>query len=557
MLHDPNEIPSSTPEAVRKIANAIAAEDYKGASQLGELFLSHGLVHPAMYSARALWFERQGKDDEALAEFQRARALSPKDAMLLNAIGLCLTRLYRLPDALEIFDEAIRIDPAYAPSHQRKGVALGMAGLSRAAEDAHRRAVSLQPRNPESLGSLASIAARKGDVAAAERYAERALAADKENGTAHAALALVELSRKQFPEAEQRLRKILRDPRVAGHGRAVAMGLLGDALDAQGEFAEAFAAFEAANREMRRLHAARFHGKVAMSDMLEGLSAWFESTPPEAWEPPLEVADEGGPAKQHVFLLGFYRSGTTLLEQVLETHPGIITMEERDLLAEDAEQFLTSAAGLERLSSLDGPALALARSRYWEGVRRHGIDVTGRIFVDKHPLNSIKLPLIRKLFPHAKIVFALRDPRDVVLSCFRRHFEINAAMFEFLSLEGAARLYDRAMAFADQCRRKIAFRIFEHRYEDMVLDFETAIRAVCDFLEAEFLPQLRDFATTARGLDIRSPSAPQVRRGLYSDALAQWTRYRSEMEPVLPSLERWVERFGYTPTGASNEPSAA
>lgn len=558
MLTETQDIPSSTPEAVRRIATAIAAEDYRKAAELGELFLSHGLAHPAMYGARALWLERQGKDEEALAEFQRARALSPKDPLLLNAIGLCLTRLYRLPEALETFDEAIRIDPAYAPSYQRKGVALGMAGLPKAAENAHKRAVSLQPRNSDSLGSLASIAARKGDSATAERYAARALAVDSRNATAHAALALVELSRKEFPAAEQRLLKLLDDPRVAGHGRAVAMGLLGDALDGQNRTADAFAAFEAANLEMRKLHAARFDGRPTMSGILENLSARFESIPAERWEPPGEAAAEGsGPARQHVFLLGFYRSGTTLLEQVLETHPAIVTMEERDLLAEDAERYLTSAAGLDRLSTLDGTALALARSRYWDGVRRQGIAVAEKIFVDKHPLNSIKLPVIRKLFPLAKIIFALRDPRDVVLSCFRRHFEINAAMFEFLTLEGAARLYDRTMGFAELCRAKIPFRILEHRYEDMVLNFETSIRAVCNFLETEYLPGLADFASTARGLDIRSPSAGQIRRGLYSDALAQWKRYGSEMEPVLPELERWVDRFGYAGNGESNEPSAA
>lgn len=557
MLHDAQAIPSTTPEAVRKVADAVAAEDYRGASELGSLFLTHGLIHPVMYYARALWLERQGNDEEALGEFQRARALKPKDPMVLNAIGLCLTRLYRLPEALETFDEAIRIDPAYAPSHQRKGVALGMAGLPQAAEAAHKRAVSLQPRNADSLGSLASIAARKGDIVSAERYSGRALAVDSGNATAHAALSLVELSRKQYPEAETRLRKIVERQRVATHGRAVAMGLLGDALDGQDRTAEAFAAFETANLEMRKLHARRFQGRPTMSEMLEGLSTWFDSIPAERWTSTDEEAVDAASAQQHVFLLGFYRSGTTLLEQVLESHPGIATMEERDLLAEAAEQFLTSADGLEKLSTLDGPAVALARSRYWDGVRRQGIDAKDRIFVDKHPLNSIKLPLIRKLFPDAKIVFALRDPRDVVLSCFRRHFEINAAMFEFLTLEGAARLYDRAMGFAEQCRQNISFRIFEHRYEDMVRDFETAVRALCAFLEAEFLPELRNFAATASGLDIRSPSALQVRQGLYTDALAQWTRYRSQMEPVLPTLERWVKRFGYAPATSLNDPSAS
>ncbi len=101
----------------------------------------------------------------------------------------------------------------------------------------------------------------------------------------------------------------------------------------------------------------------------------------------------------------------------------------------------------------------------------------GKVFVDKQPLNTVKLPLIAKLFPNAKIIFALRDPRDVVFSCFRRHFKVNATMFEFLNLTDSARFYAAIMALAEVLRDKLPLNLFEHRYEDMVVDFETRVRA--------------------------------------------------------------------------------
>ena len=538
-------MPTSTAEAIGGVGEAIAVTDFRLASERADTSLSLGFVHPALFNARALWFERQGRDEEALTEFQRARAMAPKDSTLLNAIGLCLVRLYRLDEAIETFDEAIRINPAYAPTYQRKGVVLGMAGHPIAAEHAYKRAVALQPNNGEALASLASSAARRGDNAGAQRFAERALAVDPQNATARAALALVAIAGNDFSAAEQRLRPLIDDPRVVGHGRAVALGLYGDALDGQNHVTEAFNAYTSANNELIKQHARRFPEGSAPNELLPRLKAWLEAEAPDAW-----LADDGAEhvgehCRGHAFLLGFYRSGTTLLEQVLEGHPDIVTLEERDCLARLGERYLTSEENFHALATMNNEALAQARVEYWRGVQSHGIRTSGKIFVDKHPLNTIKLPLIRKLFPDARIIFALRDPRDVVLSCFRRHFEINAVMYEFLTLEGTARFYGGTMSFAETCRRILPLEIHDHRYEDMIEDFDRSVEAVCRFLGVEYQETMQDFASTAQGLDIRSPSGQQIRRGLYKEAINQWRRYDAQLAPVMPFLEPWIERFGY------------
>lgn len=534
----------STADAVRMVAAAIGASEFRRASEIADAALSQGFIDPALYNAQALWLERQDRNAEALAAFQRARALAPRSYAILNAIGLCLTRLYRLEDAVETFDEAIRINPAYAPSHQRKGVVLGMAGRPKASAEALRRAVSLDPRNVEALANLASAAARNGEAEPARRFAERALAIEPRASTAHAALALLELSQRRFGAARSRLEALLPDANLVGHGRAVVLGLLGDALDGEGRFSEAFAAYESANQELRRMHGRRFEGKTTMSGVVEQLAGWLGDSDTVCWRRP-DGSDPAQPVRLHVFLLGFYRSGTTLLEQVLESHPDVTTLEERDFLAEAGERYLTTVDGFARLSQLDGPELEQMRAAYWGRVREYGIRCEGKVFVDKHPMNTAKLPLIRKLFPAARILFAIRDPRDVVLSCFRRHFEINAVMHEFLTLDGTARLYDRVMAFAQVCREKISFEIFDHRYEEMVSNFEVQIRSVCDFLGLGFQDSMMNFAETARGLDIRSPSAEQVRRGLYRESLAHWRQYEAALAPVLPVLAPWAERYGY------------
>ena len=171
-------------------------------------------------------------------------------------------------------------------------------------------------------------------------------------------------------------------------------------------------------------------------------------------------------------------------------------------------------------------------------------ELAGKVFIDKMPLNTVLLPFVAKLFPTAKVLFALRDPRDVVLSCLKQQFAMSAAMYEFCTLEGSARLYDAVMRLADIYREKLSLDILDTRYEDLIADFEMALRRTCDFLGVAWDASMRDLAANARTRVITTPSATQVARGLY-DGSGKWRRYKDEMAPVLPLLKPWATKFGY------------
>jgi hypothetical protein len=226
----------------------------------------------------------------------------------------------------------------------------------------------------------------------------------------------------------------------------------------------------------------------------------------------------------------------------------VITLEESDVLDASAEIFLRNIPSLERLASLGGDDLVRVRRDYWRRVRAHGLDVKGKVFVDKLPLNTIKLPLIAKLFPTAKVIFSLRDPRDVVFSCFRRHFQVNASTCEFLTLPGAARYYDSVMTLGEICRQRLPLPFHSYRHEDLVQDFDGEMRRLCAFAGIDWVDRFRDFAEIARRRNIRSISALQIHRGLYGDGVGQWRRYSAQLAPILSVLQPWVEKFGYDPT---------
>lgn len=534
----------SIPPIIRDMEAAIGASDYQRAAALADSASARGLIHPFISIARALWFERQGQDEAAVASFRNAKALSTRDARIPNAIGFCLVRLGRLGEALESFEEALRLEPS-AAAHQRMGWALGMAGRADDSERAYERALKLAPRNVESLASLAWLAARKGNAPRARDYAGRALAIDPRNANAHAALATVEINEAEYKPAIDRLRPLAENSSIPGQERSAILALLGDAFDGENATREALAAYAAANAERRKLFGHRFAGQKSAGQILDEVIAAFSESPVESWAPPEAMAARNGGHSSHVFLLGFPRTGTTLLEQALEGNSEIATLDEQDFLADIAERYLTNAAGLETLSRLDEAVLAKYREQYWQRVQALGLKPTTRVFVDKQPFHTIKLPLIAKLFPGARVLFAVRDPRDVVLSCFRRQLDLDLVRFEFLTLEGAAAMYDRFMRLADLARTRLPLAFFDHRYEDLVADFDGTTRAVCAWLDVPWQESMRDVAANARSLATNKASTRQVRRGLYREGVGQWRRYRDELAPVLPVLQPWIARFGY------------
>jgi hypothetical protein len=178
-------------------------------------------------------------------------------------------------------------------------------------------------------------------------------------------------------------------------------------------------------------------------------------------------------------------------------------------------------------------------------VRAEGAAIEGKVFVDKHPLNTLKLPLIAKLFPEAKVLFARRDPRDVILSCYRRRFAMSGSAYQLLTLPGAAGYYDAAMQIAERLQPAMGAQTLVVRHEALISDFDAVAAEVCAFLGLPWTDALRGFADRTRDRGIATPSGAQLAGGLSSEGVGQWRRYRQQMGPALPRLAPWAARFGY------------
>jgi hypothetical protein len=248
-----------------------------------------------------------------------------------------------------------------------------------------------------------------------------------------------------------------------------------------------------------------------------------------------------------LFILGFPRSGTTLLGEILAGRPGVALLVEKPLLARAVAELFDPADGPARLAALADAAAQRYREDFWQRVRAGGIATQGRLAVEQTAFNTVYLPLILRLFPEARIVFALRDPRDVVFSCFRRQFAPNRFTLELQSLEGAAQLYCDAMQLAETCRARLGFAPFEIRNEDLIADFDRETQRLCAFAGLSWDESVRDYYRASTDRTLTTVSAVQVRRGIAGDGVGQWRRYREQMAPVLPLLAPWAAKFGYPP----------
>lgn len=539
---------------LREVLAYAQNRDFQRAGAIAGQALASGFEHPLLLNVVATCKELEGKFEEALRYLERAVELAPGDIAARNALALCLQRLDRPADALYHVDLLLKEHPELGFAHANKGnalIALGWLGRARAS---HLRALELEPANIAAMASLASIASHSGNHDEARSWAEKVLAVVPNFPDAVISLATAELASGAPGRAETLIRPLLADERVAAPDRARAHGLLGDVLDASGRYPEAFAHYKTCNEGLRQLHR-RFAGGSGLVAYTNLLTAAARATPqgnrdagpePEAgWD--ARLGQEAGGVLGHVFLLGFPRSGTTLLEAVLDGHPRVVSADEQELLTEAVYRFMGDAPDLDALARADEAELRRLRTAYWERVRQAGIEVAGKVFVDKYPLNTLKLPLIARLFPNARILFACRDPREVVLACFRRRFKMNAAMYELLTLPGAAALYDAVMAFAEEMRPKFGGRWHVVRYESLIAEFDQQTRAICDFLWLEWVDGMDDVASRARARERTTPSTAQLARGLDRSRAEHWRHYAVQLQPVLPTLNRWVERFGYEP----------
>ena len=490
---------------------------------------------------------QHGQFAAAISGFRRAIALLPGRSEAYAGLAQCEVAARQPEAALVSWDAAIARAPRPAELLCGKAAVHRSLAQPEAAATLYDAALRLDP------GCTAAALGRIGLYVDAGQSAEAAAALVTIIGTDRARLdvrwtaARLALAAGDLGAARDDAAALVNTPGLNDAQRSEALLLLGEILDGLDDPAAAFAAAAEGKALARRLYAELAASRESEAAKSARLGAWWGAAPAAAWSGAPRVAAIPGEAAAHVFLIGFPRSGTTLLEQILAGHPDVVALEEAPTLADHYAEFLADDDGCARLAMLTAADADHWRAQYWATVAE-AVDVRGKTFVDKAPAGTLTLPVIARLFPNAHILFALRDPRDVVLSCFRNAFQMNAMTYAFTSLDATAACYDAVMAMAAAYRSRSPLPLIEVRHEALVDDLNAEVARVTAFLGLAPHAAMSDFAATAARRDVRTPSARQVRAGINRRGVGRWRAYAAELAPVLPRLDRWVEAFGYPPT---------
>jgi tetratricopeptide (TPR) repeat protein len=498
---------------------------------------------------------REANEAWACSDFQqcfelleRASRLDPANPSILMQLGQSYGRRYDYAAAERCFEKAVRVAPNKVGALVMAGrLSVDFAG-TQLAERYFQRAIEQNGASAETFARLAELYERLHRAKDAAALVERALRMDNTCPLARLTQAKLHRQAGRLAEAEQVLRPALvaADREV----RILCFYELGAICDRQGRYDEAMTAFI----EAKALLAPDAPPLLArlqliirpLNEMQNNVSAemfarWSESS--------RELLQ---PAHRMAFLGGHARSGTTLLEQVLDSHPDIVSAEETTIFHDDAYATLLrhlprETSMLTGLDTASVETLRQARERYFQSMSLClGSPPGERLLIDKNPsLQALFITFVR-IFPEARLIVALRDPRDVVLSCFMLpHYPLNPGNVAFLELEGTVRSYSRVMGIWRTLKPLIKNPWIEVRYEDMVDDLESVARRTLEFLGVSWNPDVLKFDEHARQKMVRSPTYADVTQPVYKRARGRWHHYQKYLEPHLEKLEPFVKAFGY------------
>lgn len=249
-----------------------------------------------------------------------------------------------------------------------------------------------------------------------------------------------------------------------------------------------------------------------------------------------------------IFMVGFARSGTTLLDSILETQDNVVTLSETQAFASVIIAFKeklnkTYPDDIQKLSKSD---INILRDVYYDFIDSLQLNINSEtVLVDKMPHNTVHLPLILTLFPETKIIFSLRHPLDVCLSCFQQNFRMNPESLHLISLGDCISRYKQVFSLFESYQQNFKPSIMFVRYEDLVADLLLESNKIFNYLNIKDNGRAAEFHTLAQTKILRTASNKQVTQELYSSAKYKWNNYSKYMDQYIPVLQEYISKFGY------------
>lgn len=523
------------------------------------------------------------RHDDAIKAFAQAVTVNPDHAAAYNNLGVAFMAKEEMQEGAAAFQRALEIKPDYqdakgnlAAVYSHVGRLQQQAGNLDQAITLYERSLKLKPDDPRTVASAGAAHVNVGNEVRAFDLLSHAVFLDPEDRSARRALIDMLEKASRLDEA---MSTITRARKQIGADAAfdlieakvlrrqgnleAAEQILGNAdvssstlttktnvrmehglvLDRLGRTDAAMTAFAVGNSFASERLAAEKYTKQDFLDQVTDMQEFVRAGDFTGWPQSNPKAAHPAP----VFMVGFPRSGTTLLDNMLDAHPLCEVLEEKaTIVAVHGTMLGSDTQYPDLLHDMEDEKLEGYRKQYWDAVQSFMPLEPGKLVIDKLPLNIIRVPLIKRILPDAKFILSLRHPCACTLSCYMQSFGMNSAMANFLTLPDAANLYGEIMTLWQLCAENLALDVHQVRYEDLTLDFEAETRAILEFIGVEWDDAVLNYRARIeeKGL-ITTPSYHQITEPIYDRATARWERYRQYLAPHISELEPFLKAFGY------------
>lgn len=547
-------------------------------AEAADLATKATFAHPQAFQGwllRGVTLQVAGDFARAERAFDKAARLNPRSAISYYNRGLMQQHLRKLGEAQTSYELCLRLDPKMLDALNNLGVILRDRGQPMQARVRWQQVLDIDPDHADALINWGNTCVDERDMETGIDYYRRAVAAQPAHKLALAnlceayeksnlleeldtlllsldaelvaqtpalglQLASLYFRQKDYAACCKQLEGIDAERESLEFGSKY-YELMGKAREKLNDFGSAFEAYRKLNLVVASNH----------KSYLEGDSSYLRRTQQRANEDWTEFGDwvkaevencEEAP----VFLVGFPRSGTTLLDTFLRGHPEVQVFEEVDAVAQ-MMGVLPDHRTLGELLSTEESTKQAMRSAYQRALAQHSTVEGRRVWIDKLPLNMVNVAEIQTAFPRAKYILALRHPLDCILSCYKQNFVINTAMYIMTDLVMAAELYSNSFDVFTKAIEASGASCLNIRYEDLLVNPQSSLQDALTFLDLPWDERVLEHEKTAKGRGkINTPSYSQVTQPLYTESVYLWRNYETELADVKSLIEPWVKRFGYT-----------
>lgn len=504
-----------------------------------------GVDLPELQQARAFW--QQNRFDEALELFEKAVGKYPQNFVALVDASRAFGTRFEIEKAEAILDRLAKLAANSPQILHLAGQSYRMIFRPDKAIRCFERVTRATSQIPDAQLELAVLYERRHRVDEAFSVLENCLRADPDYLEAELLKARLLRRRKDASGAETLFRKLASNDQAHPLVRAQAWSEIAQQLDRGGDYDNAMTSMLKCKEILMKDEAPFQQESQVLQSHLRNLAESVTRAHVEKW---MEDA-KGFPRQKNVVLAGFPRSGTTLLEQVLDSHPGLVSSDEREAFARDIFPAMwrsekTPLPTIDALNGIPRERLLAQRERYFNYMSAALNEPIGvRVHLDKNPSLTLLLPAMLRLFPETKLLIALRDPRDVIVSCFMQYLPLNTNSVCYLTLERAAHRYAHDMGVWRKLREILPTPWRETRYENCVTQLETEARAALEFLELPWDAEVLQYRDRLKTKSVSSPTYEAVSQPLYTSAIARWKNYEKYLGPSLEILQPSITAFGY------------